>query len=360
MSAILQSKKREVKRFARDLMTKTQAYKLFQPFYAGIGSILMFHDVAYQTVDSSERLLANKGLEVTPEYLEQIIQYFIQNNYEFLSLDDVYERLQNPQKSNKRFICFTFDDGYLNNYTLAYPIFKKHNIPFAVYIATNMVSQQSPIWWRALEDLLLKHQSFDFTFENDHYVFETEALTDKEGAFLALRNVILGMDQSKVVSFLEALFTAYQVDIYSYNSVMMSWEQVQELSKDPLVTIGAHTMNHVALKNLPDKAMVKDELLKSKQIIESHIGKPVEHFAYPYGDIGCAGKREYDIAAEVGFKTAAMAVSGNIFPEHKDYLYSLPRIYVSGEKEEKGMLALALSGTAGALANKFKRTFLAT
>lgn len=360
MSTNIQARKKALKRIARDFLVNSKLYQCFSPFYMGIGSILMFHNITASDETNTNRLLINKGLDITQEYLERIINHLIQQKYEFLSMDEVYEVLQSCQKQKKRFVCITFDDGYSSNYTLAYPVFKKYKVPFTIYVAPHLIDRTSPLWWFGLEALVLRHTNINFSYENQNFIFETNSDAEKEGAFLALREAILTMDQSQVFPFLETLFAQYDIDVDQCAPNMMSWSQIQELSQDPLVTIGAHTLNHFALKSLPDTEIVAQELTESRRRIELHIGRPVEHFAYPYGDAGSAGKREYKIAAQVGFKTATMAVSGNIFPEHKNYLYSLPRLYISGEQENLEILELALSGTAGALSNKFKRTYLST
>ena len=77
--------------------------------------------------DSALRIEKNRKSEVSPEYLESIINYFLKNNYDIVSLDRIYEILIN-KKRQKKFVSFTFDDGYIDAYTLAYPVFKKYNL----------------------------------------------------------------------------------------------------------------------------------------------------------------------------------------------------------------------------------------
>jgi len=63
----------------------------------------------------------------------------------------------------------------------------------------------------------------------------------------------------------------------------LSWEQIVELSVDPLCTIGAHTVSHASLPVLSDE-MLEIELSNGRRKIEDRIKKPVTHFAYPYGN----------------------------------------------------------------------------
>ena len=83
------------------------------------------------------------------------ILYFKKLDYEIISLDQLYERLLH-NSIEKPFVCFTFDDGYVDNYEIAYPVLKKHNIPFAIYVTTSFPDNTAILWWYILEDLVLK------------------------------------------------------------------------------------------------------------------------------------------------------------------------------------------------------------
>jgi len=115
------------------LLTYSGSFLLTKPVYAGLGHILVFHRVIPK---SKSPRVANTEIEVTPEYLEGIIKYFNKRHYHFISLDELYDVLKGKKLDN-RFVIFTFDDGYIDNLIYAYPIFKKYNVPFTIYVATN-------------------------------------------------------------------------------------------------------------------------------------------------------------------------------------------------------------------------------
>ena len=95
-------------------------------FHPKLGKILMLH-----SIDSAE-------------YLELLVEQCRRDGYELVSLDEAVERMQNH---GKRFACFTFDDGYLDTYTLAYPILVKQNVPFCVYMTRDFYCGTArPAW----------------------------------------------------------------------------------------------------------------------------------------------------------------------------------------------------------------------
>ena len=83
----------------------------------------------------------------------------------------------------------------------------------------------------------------------------------------------------------------------------LSWLGIEELSQNPLFTFGSHGMTHVSLRHLSKEETVKD-LQESKQLLEDHLQKPVNYFAFPFGqrkDFGCATP---ELLQEIGYKAA--------------------------------------------------------
>ena len=134
----------------------------------------------------------------------------------------------------------------------------------------------------------------------------------------------------------------------------MTWQELARLAADPLVTIGAHTVNHVMLAKVPDET-VAAELANSRDVIEAALGVRPWHFAYPVGDPTSAGTREFRIAAELGYKTAVTTRPGALFAGHSDHLLALPRISLNGEYQQPRYAKVLISGAATALWNRFRR-----
>jgi peptidoglycan/xylan/chitin deacetylase (PgdA/CDA1 family) len=135
----------------------------------------------------------------------------------------------------------------------------------------------------------------------------------------------------------------------------MDWQDIVDLAADPLVTIGAHTVNHKMLKKMTDEASVRAEMEMSRAVLEAALGKRPEHLAYPVGDPTSAGPREFRIAAELGFKTAVTTRPGVLFKAHRDHLTALPRISVNGDFQRQRYVKVLISGAATAMWNKFRR-----
>ena len=332
-------------------LTHTRSYRITQPVYSGIGSILMFHRVVLEE-DGSELT----GMDVSLDYLKGVIELVEKKGYEIVSLDDVFRILKGEKQIDRRFAAFTFDDGYMDNYTLVYPLFKRLGIPFAIYVTTGMPDGNVVMWWYLLGELLRKRDSVAFETNGKRVKFDCSTWGKKKDALFHIRNLIMSLDQEQFLPGIRAIFEPHQVDLYEKTRrESLSWEQIRELSDDPLVTIGAHTNSHAPLSRLP-ASRAKQEILESKKRIEAETGKSVDHFAYPYGSVGEVGHREFRMARACGFKTTGIVQMQNIFPAHRDSLECLPRIPMSQyEMPDVRLLNLFLGGLLPCLLNRFRK-----
>jgi peptidoglycan/xylan/chitin deacetylase (PgdA/CDA1 family) len=329
----------------------SQLHQLTKPFYSGLGQILMFHRVV--PAGEGLRIHNHKSLEVTPEYLENIIQFFKKSDYQFISLDELM-KIREGADHNRKFVVFTFDDGYVDNYTFAYPIFKKHHVPFTIYVATNMPDGNAVLWWYLLEDLIVKNSNIEFTAQGAKVVLPTHTIKNKELAFNKIRTLLAKADEEELQKLMRSLFQNDPSQIaLKTKDLALSWDQIIELSKDPLVTIGSHTVNHLPLNSLSFEKS-KFEILESKKIIESHLAMPVQHFCYP---LGSYGEKEVTIMKDSGYASATTIKMANLFSQNLDHPFSMPRIMINSLTNNQ-ILRLQVNGLLPALRNKFKRVVI--
>lgn len=250
-----------VKKAVLGFLKYSKVYHILKPYFRGNGMILMFHRVL-PDLNSHNRILNNLALEVSAEFLESIIVE-LKKDYEIISLDSLYEKLMH-NSNGKPFVCFTFDDGYVDNYEVSYPILKKHNVPFTIYVTSSFPEKKAILWWHMLESLLLNSNVITFKYSDSKYYFNTGNLKQKNNTFRQLSHLILNSPQHQIKNFIDALFhdSDCSVSAATYNSLAMTWDQIIELSNDPLVTIGAHTENHYNLKQLTAEE-VKWEIISS-------------------------------------------------------------------------------------------------
>ena len=279
-------------------------------------------------VHPANRKLRLGGLEryhITPEGLEQTISVLKARNYLFLSMDELYQLLHNEHRHQK--ICvFTFDDGFADNLTYAYPILKKHQIPFIIYVPTGVPDKTMVKWPYILKDMILDNNFVEFKNDGAINRLDCGSTEEKQFAYNCLAQKILFSDENTFNILIEEILTRNGFDSISKTEELgLKWNQIQELANDPLVTIGSHSIDHLMLSKI-SQSRARFEIMESKKRLEDKIGAEVKHFAYPYGSTRAFGAKEIEMVQEAGYDTAVTTSPGNLFPRHQEYLFSLPRI----------------------------------
>ena len=328
------------------------AHVLLRPLLAGVGSILTLHHVRPARPD---RFQPNRLLEVTPAFLDALLRDLRRAGIDLIDLDEVHRRLI-ERDFRRRFVSLTIDDGYRDTLEHAYPALKRYDAPFAVYVPTSFPDRLGQLWWLALEAIIARNSRVGLLIDGVERHFDCATLADKQALFDGLYWWLRSFEtEDELRRAVADLCGRYSIDIARYcDEMCMTWEEIVQLAADPLVTIGAHTVNHVILKKVTDRS-VRTEIQMGTAVLEAALGKKPEHFAYPFGDSRSAGPREFRVAADLGFKTAVTTRPGVLFAEHRDHLLALPRISVNGNYQALRYTRVLLSGAPTGLANRFRR-----
>jgi peptidoglycan/xylan/chitin deacetylase (PgdA/CDA1 family) len=264
-------------------------------------------------------------MKVSPEYLRNFLSEH-RKTHTFISLDELYELSISKKKNRKmKFIIMTFDDGYLDNYEYALPIFDEMSIPFTVYVTNSFPDKTAFLWWYALEDILQKNNNI---LLSNGEKFNCKTKEDKEKLFLYLRQLILCLKQENLLNEFMNLFSNYEISYLSYNDALcLSWNMIREMSNSRYCTIAAHTMNHKTLNILPIEQL-DIEIIQGKNKLEEHIGKKVRHFAYPFGTLNEISKREVEYIKKSGFDTACYAFGDDFHINNINKPFELPRKFL--------------------------------
>jgi len=287
-----------------------------------IGLVYMLHHICEK---DTQRIPTNEDLKISPGFLERMILRYKNLGFDFISLDQLNHIVLSNNRPTRPFVVFTIDDGYLDNYTNALPIFEKYNVPFCIFVATDFIDKKAILWWDTIEDLILTHNSIAIS---DGKIYPCTTFQQRWDTFRYLRERILKLDQSYLEEGLKKMFAYYDVDWYKQiKEKGMTWEQVRSLVSHPLCTIGGHTVSHPALNNLSYEE-AKREIQEGIMKIEKETGKPVFYFAYPYGIVNEIEEREICIVKELGIKLAFMAHQGCLTYSNKNNIARLPRVYL--------------------------------
>jgi peptidoglycan/xylan/chitin deacetylase (PgdA/CDA1 family) len=328
-------------------------HHFMRPLVGGVGSILTMHHVRPRRPDAFQ---PNRLLEITPKFLEGLLKRLARARIDVISLDEMHQRFIS-EDFKRRFVCITFDDGYKDVKEYAYPLLRKYKLPFAMYIPTSFPDRLGEMWWLALEAVIAQNSRIGMVINGKDQFFECGSVGEKRELYDAVYGYIRSMKtEDELRKFVRDLCATYRVDIAAFcRDLCMDWQELGEMAEDPLMTIGAHTVNHVMLKKIASDDVTRAEMEMSRSVLEAALGKRPQHLAYPVGDPTSAGPREFRIAAELGFKTATTTRPGVLFKVHREHLTALPRISVNGEFQQQRYMKVLMSGAGTAIMNRFRR-----
>jgi peptidoglycan/xylan/chitin deacetylase (PgdA/CDA1 family) len=328
------------------------AHLLMRPFFAGVGAILMLHHVRPGRADEFQ---PNQLLEVTPEFLEQTVSWLREQKIDIISLDEMHRRL-GERDFRRRFACITLDDGYRDNKVFAYPIFKRYEAPFTIFVPTSFPERTGKLWWLALELVIARNDALVFRLGDAEETASCATAREKSELYNRIYWRLRDLrTEDEIHAWVDALAARYGIDMRPLREKLcMDWDEIRTLASDPLATIGAHTVNHVMLAKASDD-VARAELERGRATVEAQLGREVAHLAYPYGGRDIVGTREFRLAGELGYRTAVTTRPGVLFPEHREQMMALPRISLNGQFQSRRHLQVLMSGAATALANGFRR-----
>ena len=302
---------------------------LSQPFFGGMGHVFMLHRILPQR--ERDVFTINRSLSITPEALERWILFFRQKNYEFISLGEMYLRITGQKKSAKKWIVFTIDDGYKDNLTHGLPIFEKHQVPFSIYVASCFPNQTALYWWYLMEHQFTKHSSITVKDAGEQKTFSWHSEKEALALYKTVRSICKKYTLNEFQDFVRtSIIDGEEINRRFQEELALSWEEIKALAAHPLVTIGAHTQNHLSLRHQTQETVVY-EIGENKKEIEEHIQQSVVHFAYPYGSKSDVSPKEYDVLKQADFQSAVYNEPGSVFKSKSPFAFQIPRMGLTDE-----------------------------
>lgn len=177
--------------------------------------------LAYHTINSRRR----DDLAVSINNFERQLNYLSKKGYHTVSLAQIIKSLKEKRTLLGRPLVITFDDGYRDNYTNAYPILKRYGFSALIFLTTEYIGS-------------------DKLFQSPEHI---KRYGGKEEDYRFL-----------------------------------NWEEIKEM-RDNGIEFGSHTISHPHLTRLSYQEARK-EIQGSKKQIEEKIGTKIIFFCYPYGD----------------------------------------------------------------------------
>ncbi|MCB1092705.1 MAG: polysaccharide deacetylase family protein, partial [Verrucomicrobiae bacterium] len=260
---------------------------------------------------------------------------------EFVPLDELMESL--AKSSRHSLVAITLDDGYLDNLSVALPVFEAYSAPFTVYVTTGLIDGTADPWWYSLQSLVLNNEAITVPGTPSPSPLPTGNWKEQESAYRALYRFVGEAGANRPAALAE-IWRANGLESPPDNGrLFMSWDEIRQLDQSPLATVGAHTVTHPRLSWLePDG--IRSELEQSRLRLEAELGHPIKHVAYPHGSERDLPHGISDLAKAAGFETGTTTIPRNLSPGDLRVPWTLPRKAIPGEIEDLELMNRFLGG----------------
>lgn len=240
-------------------------------------TILMYHSVAA----APESSWIDPRYRIPPEIFDAQMS-FLSRHRQVVSMTDLVTALEQGRPLPAGTVVLTFDDGYLDNLTVAAPILEKYRLPAILYLATSYVSRSENQWIDRIYGLFRARTRQDFELEGaTPQRFDLSDPAQERTAYRAVCKVLLEGTLDQRTRCLEDLDRRLAPEARGPR-LTLSWDEVRDLIRRyPRFEIGAHTQNHI---ELPGKGadLAESEIVGSTEEIRRELGQRPLHFAYPY------------------------------------------------------------------------------
>jgi peptidoglycan/xylan/chitin deacetylase (PgdA/CDA1 family) len=274
--------------------------------------ILCYHRVAEDVEDPFHLCVHPNNFAA---HLEEITRWREPSTLSSLSLS-----------SRRPRVVVTFDDGYSDNLDAALPIAEAKGVPITVFVTSGMLGNPSGFWWDRLGALLRARPNGTSEFSAEiggRSVKIPIGAGDLESDLGTVRRHLLPLPVKEIERVLDGVSQQWSVASTSPpDALPLTRDGLRQLAAAELVTIGAHTVDHVRLRERSSEEQLQT-IASSKQELERLLDRRVCHFAYPFGRGDDFDDETVDAVRLADFETACTTLPGNASPSTDRY--RLPR-----------------------------------
>jgi peptidoglycan/xylan/chitin deacetylase (PgdA/CDA1 family) len=272
--------------------------------------ILLYHGVHGDDVVLDLRNRSGKHISATRFDVEMAT---IARSRALVSMLDIAAAIRGEHSIPDDAVAVTFDDGFANNYTHAWPVLERHGVPATIYLSTGFIGKGRRMWSDQLEAAYLGSTVDAIAIEVDGHSFDYELTEPSQrlAAFLdtkARAKCLPNASKDHLVAAVCATLTPSPDSHPLYD--FLTWEHVREMDASDLIDFGAHTVDHVSLTRVEPIEMAR-QIDQSIAAVANATGRPCKLFAYPEGQA-----HDYDDATiahlrSVGIDHAPSAIAGS-------------------------------------------------
>jgi peptidoglycan/xylan/chitin deacetylase (PgdA/CDA1 family) len=305
--------------------------------------VLTYHRVLPD--EAVARTWSHPGIVVTRHTFDTHVRT-LKRFFRVLSLDEFLDGLERADGFAGPSCLITFDDGWRDTYTEAWPVLRQHDAPAVVFLPVDFIGANRMFWQEELSALL--HQAWlrrsdaplRAACERTCAAHELPSIFDAsaDDVRLLIRTRVNAL-KSRPLTTPRQLIADLRLALGTADGALpvdgfMTWDEVRQMHADR-VAFGGHGTTHRLLTTLP-AADVADEAQRSRETIGRELGAAPASFSYPNGDWN-AGVA--DAVAGAGYTVSFSTQRGVV--DHDDHRLSLKRVNMHEDVTRRPPLFLA-------------------
>lgn len=300
-------------------------FRFFESRRAREPLVVLYHGVTTNTHQSGTENY--RGKQVPLEVFRKQIDW-LSRHFSIVPLAEIEQLVIERRHPTKPLCAVTFDDGYRNNYTNAFPVLRECGIPATLFVTTGFVDARTPLWVDRLE-FAINHTPGS--------VEDRRARDSKERA--RLKTVPAEARRAALDEIVRATGSELGRELDRHpDYAPLSWDEIREMARSG-IAIGAHTVTHPILSREASDVQGR-EIVESAVRIRVEVGE-CTHFAYPNGQPGDWDDASVSAIKEAGFAAAWTTEMRRVRPAREHNVFALPRIALDAAWRDGRFVSLA-------------------
>lgn len=268
---------------------------------------------------------------------EAQIQY-LRKHYRIVSLSELLQGISEPW-STQPSVAITFDDGYADLYTEAFPILRRYSVPATIFLTVGSIESGQVAWYDRIFVIFQVVPAMDLTLPlNPPRRVRLGTPEERLHAAVEFISLMRKLPVAEQRAYCESLESGVDLPKDALAGRMLSWERIREMHRAG-ISFGAHTMTHSVVSRLSSSEL-EWELGESKRLLEQRLQHRVLDFAFPFGKLDECSEAAIACLARLGYRSASTTVEG--LNRHTTHPFALRRVSF-GEERSLAMFAMRLN-----------------
>jgi len=255
-----------------------------------------------------------------PNDFESQVAY-LQRHFRLLSLKELVDFSHKEFQFTECCALITFDDGYRDNFDVAYPILHKLGAPAVFFVPTDYIENPRLPWWDQIAYVVKKTERPVLSLKTDPPMSLDLKTTGRQKAVFEILQAFKSAKEANEAGFLSQLAEAAEVQVDRTalgRELFMTWDDLNQMVKGGM-SIGSHTHTHQILSQLSE-ADQRKELVLSRDILQERLKQPVTSVSYPVGRCDMFTATTKRLCQELGYRLGFSFYRGNNRPGQTDPL----------------------------------------